>query len=795
MSYGISPDLPAGLNFDTSTGAITGTPTAPAAAADYTITATNSAGSAMFDLSITVNDVAPSNLSYSTSPAIYTYGTTIAANTPTSAGGAVVSYGISPDLPAGLNFDTSTGVITGMPTALSATTSYTITATNSGGSTMVDLSITVNDVAPSNLSYSTNPAVYTIGVPITANTPTSSGGAVVSYGISPDLPAGLNFDTSTGVITGTPMALSATTSYTITATNSGGSTMVDLSITVNDVVVPPSNLSYSTSPAVYTIGVPITANTPTSSSGAVVSYGISPALPADLNFDTSTGVITGTPMALAATTSYTITATNSAGSTMFDLSITINDVAPSNLSYSTSPAIYTYGTTIAANTPTSAGGAVVSYGISPNLPAGLNFDTSTGAITGTPMALAATTSYAITATNSGGSTMFDLSLTVNPAPLSVTVNSQMKVYGAALPTLTGTLTGVVNGDNITVTYATTATSTSDVVIGGYPITATLVDPDGRLANYTVTNTPGTLTITPAVPTVLIHDPSGVVTGQPYTAIGTASGVGGAALPGTFVFTYYSGSNVSGTPLATAPTSAGTYTVSASFAQTNPDYQTPQPSPVTFTIAPFQLASNGMLTGNTQDAGVDSIGIFGTALVDLEDTGELWLHSASGWKLLDVGVVDFKGDAAGTNLFILEANGNLRLYQTGTGLGITPVATMVQEIAMADNGNLYYLTTAGALHTIVNSADSAIDSGVASFQLDGGNNLYELLSNGTLYQGTSQTGSRPGRQRDRVPGDQEWHALLPGRVQKPQAGCERNHRAPSIKGLPPSNSIRPAICTI
>ena len=61
--------------------------------------------------------------------------------------------------------------------------------------------------------------------------------------------------------------------------------------------------------------------------------------------------------------------------------------------------------------------------------------------------------------------------------------------------MTGTLSGVVAGDNITVSYSTTAGQFSHV--GSDQITATLIDPSGRLSNYNVTNTSGTLTVTPA----------------------------------------------------------------------------------------------------------------------------------------------------------------------------------------------------------------------------------------------------------------------------------------------------------
>ncbi|HWG48387.1 MAG TPA: MBG domain-containing protein, partial [Candidatus Acidoferrales bacterium] len=90
----------------------------------------------------------------------------------------------------------------------------------------------------------------------------------------------------------------------------------------------------------------------------------------------------------------------------------------------------------------------------------------------------------------------DGTLTVNPAPLTVNVDSATRAYGDPNPIFTGTIVGIKNGDNITATYSTTATITS--FVGTYPITATLSDNGtGALANYTVTINNGTLTITPA----------------------------------------------------------------------------------------------------------------------------------------------------------------------------------------------------------------------------------------------------------------------------------------------------------
>jgi hypothetical protein len=85
-------------------------------------------------------------------------------------------------------------------------------------------------------------------------------------------------------------------------------------------------------------------------------------------------------------------------------------------------------------------------------------------------------------------------LTVTTAPLTITASNQSKIYGAALPTLTATYTGFVNGDTATslttaVTLSPTATAASPV--GTYPITASgAVD-----TNYAISYVAGTLTIT------------------------------------------------------------------------------------------------------------------------------------------------------------------------------------------------------------------------------------------------------------------------------------------------------------
>ena len=85
-------------------------------------------------------------------------------------------------------------------------------------------------------------------------------------------------------------------------------------------VPPPSALSYTT-PQTYNVGTAITPLTPTVT-GNVTSYSVTPALPAGLSLDATTGSISGTPTAPSRAT-HTITATNDGGNTTFALEISV----------------------------------------------------------------------------------------------------------------------------------------------------------------------------------------------------------------------------------------------------------------------------------------------------------------------------------------------------------------------------------------------------------------------------------------------------------------------------------------
>jgi hypothetical protein len=157
---------------------------------------------------------------------------------------------------------------------------------------------------------------------------------------------------------------------------------------------------------------------------------------------------------------------------------------------------------------------------------------------------------------------------VTPAALTITTNNQSKVYGAALPTLTASYTGLVNGDtaaSLTTgpTLTTTATAASHVGAGPYAITASgAVDSD-----YAISYVGGSLSVTTAPLTITANNQSKVY---------------GAALPGLtasingFVNGDTAASLTTGPTLTTTATAAshvagGPYAITASGA-VNSDYK-------------------------------------------------------------------------------------------------------------------------------------------------------------------------------------------------------------------------------
>ena len=337
LEYDLSPTLPDGLNFNSATRLLSGTPNVSSPQTTYTYTATDSDGrSAELEFSITVEPNEPPVFDNDIADQNYVQNQAIAALTlPAASGDEPITYELSPSPPAGLTFDAATRVLSGTPTAASPASSYTYTATDADEqSASLSFSITVeadeptvfdDDVADQN--YVQNQAIAALTLPA------ASGDEPITYELSPSPPAGLTFDAATRVLSGTPTAASPASSYTYTATDADEqSASLSFSITVE--ADEPTVFDDDVADQNYVQNQAIAALTlPAASGDEPITYELSPSPPAGLTFDAATRVLSGTPTAASPASSYTYTATDADGQSA-SLSFAIGVSAPRGVTLS-----------------------------------------------------------------------------------------------------------------------------------------------------------------------------------------------------------------------------------------------------------------------------------------------------------------------------------------------------------------------------------------------------------------------------------------------------------------------------
>ena len=140
-------------------------------------------------------------------------------------GTAPFTYTLEPALPPGLTFDAAQRTISGLPTGLTAPEFYTFTLTDQSGVT-VSQTFTIEVVAPVTFAATITDQSYQLGQSIEPLVlPETSGGTLpISYTLTPELPGGLSFDSSTRTISGKPTEVTAApVLYTYKGTDLHGS--------------------------------------------------------------------------------------------------------------------------------------------------------------------------------------------------------------------------------------------------------------------------------------------------------------------------------------------------------------------------------------------------------------------------------------------------------------------------------------------------------------------------------------------------------------------------------------------
>ena len=397
---------------------------------------------------------------------------------------------------------TGAPTLTTTATQTSAPGNYPITITQNTLSTtsnnysliaasFVPGTFTIQSGSPQTITFTQTLPTVTYGVaPIDlTSAATATSGLTVVYSVTgPATTSGNN---------GTTLTVTGAGTVTITANQAGNSSYASASATE----------SFQVNPATLTL----TANNLTMAQGSTpptLTYTVGGLV----NGDSAAAVVSGTP-------TLATTATSSSPLGTYPITVAQGSVTLLSKNYALTSASYVNGTlTVVLGTPqTISFGALpnVTYGAaqrvlsataSSSLPVTFSVTSGPGTITGGVLSVNGSGTVTVTANQSGNTTYspappVSQSFSVAQATLSIAANNLTIQNDIAIPALSFTVTGLVNGDTPSVlsnSPAMSTTATAGSSPGTYPINIASVDSFGNAvtaANYIINSyVPGTLTI-------------------------------------------------------------------------------------------------------------------------------------------------------------------------------------------------------------------------------------------------------------------------------------------------------------
>jgi hypothetical protein len=483
--YVIGNLMPYGLVLNQSTGAVTGTPTI-SGNTNVQIKVTDTSGhSATANLAVNIaanSDPTPPTISDQTFTG--TVGTVL--NAQIAATNANEYHVVTGVLPSGLNLNTASGVVNGIPQT-AGTTTVTLQVKNGAG-TAATANITFNIPGPT-IKDQTLTGIE--GRPVQYQIVAS--GASAYYVTGNLMPYGLQLNQSTGAVTGTP-TMSGNTNVQIKVTDASGNSAL-------------ANLNVSIAPATNSNGPTISDQTLTGTdgtpeqyqivaSGATAYYVIGNLMPYGMQLNQSTGAVTGTPT-MSGNTNVQIKVTDASGNSAF-----------ANLHVSIAPATNPNGPTISDQSFTGKVGTSMSAQIaatgttefqvvSGSLPSGFTLNRTTGVVNGTPQA-AGTTTATVQVKDANGRTAqanvtFSIAASSDPNPPTIqnqTINGTIDVpLTAQIKATNATSYNIPVGQLVPGLRLDTATgilSGAPTVAGTTSVTVEVTNALGSRASATVT---------------------------------------------------------------------------------------------------------------------------------------------------------------------------------------------------------------------------------------------------------------------------------------------------------------------
>ncbi|SMQ86186.1 Putative Ig domain-containing protein [Devosia lucknowensis] len=389
-NFALDGTLPDGLVFNAAIGAVSGAPTQAGSAA-FAILASDAHGftgryDVAFDIEVQPIVVLPSTLAAARENRAYAQALSATGGT-----GPYTYSVVTGDLPVGVTLNTTTGRLSGTPRENGR---FIFEIEASDANALAGRHVYTLDVAPA--------AVLVVGTtldPVTAGldysdfiTVSGGTGPYTFEIVSGALPAGMELDTTTGEIHETTL-VPGTYTFTVAVTDAGGDWV--LATVGLRVVAPTIGVTVDANNAAF--GETVTGIAQATGGTAPFRFAVSAgALPRGVSIVQATGVITGTATQAGQFTA-TISATDANGF-VGTATVEIAILAPT-LTLSALPDDFRIGRPVTETLVGGGGRSPYSYAVtSGSLPAGMALDATSGALTGTPLALGERT-FTITATD------------------------------------------------------------------------------------------------------------------------------------------------------------------------------------------------------------------------------------------------------------------------------------------------------------------------------------------------------------------------------------------------------------
>ena len=474
----------------------------------FTVTATNSGGTSVASSASTSVTTISGSPTIGTGTVLSSTAVNVAFTAPSGTGN-ITGYAVTSS-PGGLTGTGTTSPITVSGLTANTIYTFTVTATNSSGTSVASsasTSVTTRPSAPI-IGTTTVSSANSVSVPFIA--PTEGDGTITGY-IVTSSPGGLTGTGTTSPITVSGLSSNTIYTFTVTATNSGGTSVPSNASTAITTITGSPTIGTASVSSTTSVSVNFTAP---SGTGTIIGYTVTSSL-GDIITGLSSPI---TVLGLTANTIYTfsVTATNSGGTSVASSAsnaVTTKPEAPlmgiATVSSSTAVSV--------AFTSPSGTGTITSYTVISS-PGSLTGTGTTSPISVTGLTPNTIYTFTVTATNSGGT--------------SVASNASSAVTTQTIAPTIGTAT-VSNSTEVSIVFTPPN--------GG----------NGTITGYTVTSSPGGLIGTGTSSPISV---TGLSSNTIYTFTVTATNSGGISAS--------SGATTAVTTISSSPT-IGTATVSSS----------------------------------------------------------------------------------------------------------------------------------------------------------------------------------------------------------------------------------------